>query len=410
MAEPSQLYPRSRNQLENALATATLPAAAPSPRRTDPTILAVAGLLAVLLAYGAFVARGTEHALLAVVGLLLGVTLYHASFGFTAAWRRFVVTGEGRGLRAQMVMLAIAVCLFFPPLAAGELFGSRVGGFVMPAGTSVAVGSFVFGIGMQLGGGCGSGTLFTVGGGSTRMLITLVFFVLGSVLGTHHLQWWLDLPSFGNVSLIRSWGIETALLANLAFFAAIYALTLLVERWRRVTPIVPEATDWLKGPWPILAGAIGLALLNFATLYLAHRPWGVTSAFALWGAKWFDMAGVDMSAWPYWANQTGRIEASVLQDTTSVMNFGIVIGAMAAAALAGKFKPQWRIGRADLATAIVGGLMLGYGARLAFGCNIGAFFSGIASGSLHGWMWLVFGFAGSIVGTRLRPRVGLSPL
>lgn len=392
------------------MATVTLPAATPSPRQSDPIVLAIAALLAVMLAYGAFVERGTNHALLALVGLLLGVTLYHASFGFTAAWRRFVVTGEGRGLRAQMVMLAIAVCLFFPALASGEFFGSRVGGFVMPAGTSVAVGSFIFGIGMQLGGGCGSGTLFTVGGGSTRMLVTLVFFVIGSVLGTHHLHWWLELPSFGGVSLIRAWGLQTALLANLTFFACIFALTLIIERWRSVVPKGGEVTDWLKGPWPILAGAIGLALLNFATLYLAHRPWGVTSAFALWGAKWFDMAGFDMSTWSYWANQTVRIDASVLRDTTSVMNFGIVIGAMAAAALAGRFKPQWRLGRADLATAVIGGIMLGYGARLAFGCNIGAYFSGIVSGSLHGWMWLVFGFAGSMVGTWLRPRVGLSQL
>ena len=47
--------------------------------------------------------------------------------------------------------------------------------------------------------------------------------------------------------------------------------------------------------------------------------------------------------------------------------------------------------------------MLGYGARLAYGCNIGAYFSGVASGSLHGWLWLVAAFAGSVVGTHLRP-------
>ena len=32
--------------------------------------------------------------------------------------------------------------------------------------------------------------------------------------------------------------------------------------------------------------------------------------------------------------------------------------------------------------------MMGYGARLAFGCNIGAYFSGMLSGSLHAWLWL----------------------
>ena len=50
---------------------------------------------------------------------------------------------------------------------------------------------------------------------------------------------------------------------------------------------------------------------------------------------------------------------------------------------------------------------MGYGARLAYGCNIGAYFSGIASGSLHGWLWLLAALAGNAVGVKLRPRFGL---
>jgi uncharacterized membrane protein YedE/YeeE len=46
--------------------------------------------------------------------------------------------------------------------------------------------------------------------------------------------------------------------------------------------------------------------------------------------------------------------------------------------------------------------------RLAYGCNIGAYFSGIESGSLHGWCWAIAAFVGSIIGTRLRPLFGLS--
>jgi uncharacterized membrane protein YedE/YeeE len=62
----------------------------------------------------------------------------------------------------------------------------------------------------------------------------------------------------------------------------------------------------------------------------------------------------------------------------------------------------------SLLAAVVGGLMLGYGARLAYGCNIGAYFSGIASASMHGWLWLVGAFLGSVLGTYLRPWFGLS--
>jgi len=51
--------------------------------------------------------------------------------------------------------------------------------------------------------------------------------------------------------------------------------------------------------------------------------------------------------------------------------------------------------------------VLGYTSRLAFGCNIGAFFSGISTGSLHGWVWFIAAFAGSWLGIRLRPALGL---
>jgi uncharacterized membrane protein YedE/YeeE len=91
------------------------------------------------------------------------------------------------------------------------------------------------------------------------------------------------------------------------------------------------------------------------------------------------------------------------------MNFGIVLGAMAAAGAAGRFEPAWRLSGRDLATAALGGLLMGYGARLAYGCNIGAFLGGIASGSLHGWWWLVWGFAGSLLGVRLRTALEMDP-
>ena len=51
--------------------------------------------------------------------------------------------------------------------------------------------------------------------------------------------------------------------------------------------------------------------------------------------------------------------------------------------------------------AILGGLLMGYGARIGFGCNIGALFSGIASLSLSGWVYALFLFIGAWVGSKL---------
>jgi uncharacterized membrane protein YedE/YeeE len=97
----------------------------------------------------------------------------------------------------------------------------------------------------------------------------------------------------------------------------------------------------------------------------------------------------------------------LVQDATHLMNVGLVLGAFLAAGLAGRFAPGWRIGIGPLIAAVLGGLMLGYGARMAFGCNISAFFSGVASGSLHGWLWIVAALPGNLLGVRLRPLFGL---
>src|SRR6202035_4251546 len=110
-----------------------------------------------------------------------------------------------------------------------------------------------------------------------------------------------------------------------------------------------------------------LALGNFATLYLAGRPWGITSGFALWGSKLLAAAGVDVASWGYWQSpaRAQALTQSVFADVTSVMDFGIVLGALLAAGLAGKFAPSWKVPLRSLAAAVIGGLMLGYGARLA---------------------------------------------
>ena len=246
------------------------------------------------------------------------------------------------------------------------------------------------------------------------MVVTLAAFIAGSVIATAHSAYWASLPAFPATSLVTRYGPVGALALSLAVFGAIFVATVVVERRRFgalvESPLPRRGARWLRGPWPLVAGAIGLALVNLATLLMAGRPWGVTSAFALWGAKTLRALGVPVETWPYWSSpgQLAALDGSIFGDVTSVMDGGIVLGALLAALLAGRFNPVWTIPARSLAAAVLGGLMLGYGARIAYGCNIGAYFSGIASGSLHGWLWLPCAFAGNIIGTYLRPTFGLS--
>lgn len=356
------------------------------------------------------------QALLFLTGGLLGVALYQASFGFTGGWRHFATERRSRSMRAQFVMIGITAIVFIPLMSGLFDSGRAFAGAWAPVGVSVVLGAFLFGVGMQLGGGCGSGTLFTVGGGSARMLVTLSGFIVGATVGTWHLPFWLGLPSLPVVRLGETFGAVNGTLATLIGLAAIIGVLALIEKRRHgnVESVFSGLRDFspsrfLHGPWPLIFAAVVLAAGNIITLFLAGHPWSVTYGFGLWGAKLFQTLGIPVSDWQFWQipAQARALQRSVLFDVTSVMNFGIILGAALAASLAGRFATKATVPLLSWVAAIVGGLLMGYGARLSFGCNIGALFSGIASGSLHGWVWFAMAYLGSLAGIFIRPAFGL---
>lgn len=367
--------------------------------RLMPTIVAFVGLLTV--AGLAWRSAGVDLALATLVGGLAGVGLYHAAFGFTGAWRRIVTEGRGVGLRAQFLLIGLTALVSYPLIGWGD-----ANAWVQPISVSLVVGSFLFGAGMQFGGGCGSGTLFTVGGGSTRMVITLAFFILGTMIGVAHLGWWRSLPSLGRVSMIEEAGPIGAFLMLIAILGALWMLSLWWEkRWHGDIAPGRKTESLLHGPWSPWAGALTLAAVGILTFLILGRPWGITQAFAFWGAQIGDSLGFSRDAYLLAPYSERTFERSVFAHSTGVMDFGIMLGALGAAGLAGRFAPVWRLSFKDVWTAVLGGLMMGYGARLGYGCNIGAYLGGLASGSLHGWVWAASAFAGSTLVSRLRmPR------
>ncbi|WP_233523004.1 YeeE/YedE family protein [Peribacillus saganii] len=379
--------------------------------------LVTIGILASIILLIAIVqSANLVQGILFIIGLLLGATLLYARFGFTSAFRRLVSVGNVQGLQAHMLLLAIASTLFAVILSTGFTFTDVTPkGLVSPVGVSLLVGAFLFGIGMQLGNGCASGTLYSLGGGSTSMVLTLSAFITGSTVGAYHFEFWMeDTPSLPPISLAESTGLGYfgAWVVQMVLFIAIYLITIQIAK-KKNPPMMkplPTTTGWkkvLRGSWPLFTAAIVLALLNALTLAVKGSPWGITSAFALWGGKALMATGVDVSAWSYFEGPNGAaLTNTVLADPTSVMNFGIILGAFIAASLQGTFKPR-KMKPGVAGAAILGGLLMGYGARLAFGCNIGAYFSGISSFSLHGWVWAVMAMLGTFAALFIRPLFGL---
>lgn len=364
-----------------------------------------------------FTLVGTKQGYLFVIGSALGLVLYQASFGFTAGFSHIISNYKTRNLRAQMLMLMAASILMLPMFSQGEFMGTQLSGKLTPISTGMAAGAFLFGVGMQLGGGCASGTLVHLGSGSLRMGITLTAFIVGSLIGTFHVPWWNSFPSLGKFSMIDDWGLITALVVNLSIAGIFWIGCLALEKkvHGNVEPLAESKSDnaiektqgFLSNHWPLIVGVILLAFLNLATLLVKGKPWGITSGFALWGGKLFALLGGDLSGYEYWqkASWAKALSAPVLKHSTSVMNFGLIISIWWAAQVSGKMSVTYKASGLLIIRLILGGFLLGYGARLASGCNIGAYFSGIASGSLHGWVWFAVAMLGNIIGFKLKNAV-----
>ena len=365
--------------------------------RIDRLFLGLAlGATAILVAL-VLLEHQPASAALILGGFGLGIAFLKAEFSYTASWRRFLTRGDASGLVGGLIVIVICALVVVPVAA----LSPKYGGAIAPLGPSLVLGAFVFGVGMQLANGCGSGTLYTVGGGSGRMLIALLFFVIGSVFGS------LSLPAFlalGGIDPILAsdyfgaWGGLAVTLVSIAFFASVFIA------------IARKRGGAYKPSRNYVIGGFAIGILCVAVFFAGGHPWSVTFGYTVWGAKAATALGFDLSHAPFWQwpGPKHALTDSVLSDTSSLTDFGMLFGAMAAAAATKPFAASaWPPAKSLLASGI-GGLLMGWGARLGFGCNIGAFVGGVASGSLHGWIWLLAAMPGCLVGIRLRPLFGLS--
>jgi uncharacterized membrane protein YedE/YeeE len=365
--------------------------------RIDRLFLGLALAATAILVALVLVDHQPASAALILGGFGLGVAFLKAEFSYTASWRRFLTRGEAGGLLGGLIVIAICALAVVPVSALSPKFG----GAIAPLGPSLVIGAFVFGIGMQLANGCGSGTLYTVGGGSGRMLIALLFFVIGSVFGSLSLPAFLSLGGVDPVLASDYLGAWGGLFATLMSIAAAAALIVLIAR-RRGANFMPSRN--------YVIGGIAIGLLCVLVFAAGGHPWSVTFGYTVWGAKAATALGFDLShsAFWQWPGPKHALSESVLSDTSSLTDFGMLFGAMAAAAASKPFAAAPWPPMKSLLAAGIGGLLMGWGARLGFGCNIGAFVGGVASGSVHGWIWFLAVLPGCLIGIRLRPLFGLS--
>ncbi len=413
----------------------------------QPAIAAV--LIIVMLFFGSFLSNSsTKLTLNLFTGMALGYILSRSRYGFAGGVKRIYVTGEGKLTKALLVMFAISIVATagvhwgYASNGALPAFRAILPSAVIPGTASVAtmdlgtvLGGFCFGIGMMIAGGCASGTLSDLGEGVIRAAIALLFFVIGSVPGTIA-KYAIQQSSIGKISarvyLPDVMGYVGAVVFSLAILLALYVITRKYEDYRKKEGFYSETTfapEELPIPendkfkllsyrtyhkffierWSFMTGGILLSIVFVFIIITTGASWGVTAPFANWGVALLQTFGMHFTS-PSLQSAVEAVNKGLLYDAGGLRNIGIILGATIAMLSAGIFKFDYDFKLKDVMIYIIGGLFMGFGARLAGGCNIGALYSGIANLSLSGWLFMVFLCLGGIVGLKLfEGRINIIP-
>jgi uncharacterized membrane protein YedE/YeeE len=297
---------------------------------------------------------------------------------------------------------AVLLSAWVPDPFAGRLPPDAHIGPVTPI---LVLGAAAFGLGMAASGSCVSAHLYRLGEGAFGSIVALIGVAGGFVLGFP--SWnplFLSLGDLGGVVWLPAYlGHGGALALQLGILVAL-ALWLL----RRLPAVsaapVPPLAAIFQARWPAHVGGILVGLI--ATLaYFRVGPLGVTAeigSLARTGASAFDLLpetlyGLDG------LQGCVTVVKEALVSRNGVFVSGLILGSLAAAAVAGDVRPT--LPRpAELPRLFLGGLLLGWGAMVALGCTVGVILSGIMAGAVAAWVFAATCFAAAWIGWGLRQK------
>ena len=381
-----------------------------------------------------------------VMGLIMGYVLQRSFFGFAGTSVR---TGKGNpklayAVLAMFAMVAIVVAFI---TASGNMnFAKSISDHARPIGLGTALGAIIFGIGMVMAKACASGSLTDFGSsGILRVSIVLVFFVIGAGPGQMVQDYMVGRTSelgiakpTSLVALLGSndWALFGAVLLTLTFLATLGLVAYLVAKKIRLNKGLKQSdleiamgetedsfTQWAKENniklindekkffskdtmWKfyfnvfskkmsLWLGAIAFGGLMIAAIAMNGKGWGVTTSFS------------NMMGWitgeDSMINHGGTPKAAtILNDGGTWRNLGLLIGALGymLTSYKAKFISDWygfknKKTWIGFGVAAIAGFFLGFGARMADGCNAGQWATGMTTFSLSGWIFGIFMVGGA---------------
>ena len=331
-------------------------------------------------------------------GAIFGVILQRGRVCFNSAFRDLYLTKDNFMFKGGLLAVALSAIGF----TAMAQFGLIKLAPSVPNWGGIIVGGLFFGMGMVLAGGCASGMTYRIGEGNTVSIAAGLVFGLSAWATNSGLlkpltKWAAKLdfaavnadPTYYNVGTGGKIGPTAATLLNINPWipAAVFAILIFIYLFATKT----TRREGANMKWWVIG--IALTLVNMFTYYLsakyANRQYGLSIT-----SGWTNLLQA------FTLSQNGADKPPVVNFAGGIV-LGVIIGAFLAAIVSKEFK--WRVPKQGkyYAIAVVGGLMAGFGASFARGCNVGHFLTGASFVSVGDTLATVMFILGNWFMTRI---------
>lgn len=380
--------------------------------------IASALILTVLLVLAYFLStkEGANTAPISLlIGISLGIVLERGRFCFYCIFRDGIEDKNTTGLlsvfaaiAAGAIGYAIVFGQFLPNTSTDRLPPlAHIG----PASIPLALGAFLFGIGMALSGACISGHLYRIGQGYLRAIPALIgtlagFAIAFVVWNPIYLNFISDSPT---IWLPHNFGYAGSLILTLVVVTILAAFG--IKKGVNSDPISGERSmkislrsihqKLIMERWnPLVTGGLVGAIGTIA--YLRVEPLGVTRQISTTTRT----LSLDNGIGPETLNGLDKMAGCIAVVSEVITNNGWLVlglvGASLAAAIAGNRFIISAITPVNASTALIGGIFLGFGSMISLGCTIGVLLSGTQAFALSGWIFFASVFLGVWTGIKLK--------
>ena len=412
-------------------------------------------LIVLILLFGRFYLSTDMLFFRLIVGVSLGYVLTRAYMGFAGSVNRAYNTGSTRLMRTLMLMFFLT-SLF----STAVLFNDDATKFdlwVNPINLGLILGGILFGFGMSFSCCCASGVLTDLASSFPRAMITLLFFCLGVFIGfpIQNTQSWITESWFSTETgtkigtkgvyfpdLFKFDGMQGYLGA--VIFTGILCLIVvyisnLYENKRKTSGtyvgFLSEKVQDIENkkeiesreknieytgyydrlfvkPWDLKTGAFIISGIFVLLMGITKAGWGASTPYGLWFGKLLMVFGVSTDSISSFTEMSAKpFVLPFFEHPINVQNVGIFLGALLYLLSAKIFNKtvslEWRISPKLGVFYALGGLCMGFGTRLANGCNVGALYTPIANFSLSGWIFLIFLVLGGVIGNTVAKRANI---